>query len=214
MSVYQLVQGLYLYPTPAGAYHAVSSREKDKSRQFLRNLLQLSETPDSSVDSIRQLSGVDNLEKSQELLFHCQKMGLVQGLSIQKQAPTGPLAELLPDWLGKISETNKVLMADHQGFNLASIGIVHEVAEELSALCAEIATVHERRSGLINHNLGIDSHAWAVVNAGGDSQLGFWPLFIGESRFVVAIFGIPHFNQPEFVDLVWAISLRYAANRR
>jgi hypothetical protein len=62
---------------------------------------------------------------------------------------------------------------------------------------------------LLINNLGINSHAWAIVNAFGCSQIGFWPLFIGKHTFVIAIAGIPHFNQAEFVSLIWMLSVRY-----
>jgi hypothetical protein len=62
---------------------------------------------------------------------------------------------------------------------------------------------------MLVNNLTIDSHAWAIVDAFGSSQLGFWPLFIGNSQFVITISGIPHFNRPDFVTLIWALSTRY-----
>jgi len=126
------------------------------------------------------------------------------------ESPEGALEELLPPLLTNISETEKVLLADDQGFYLACLGFPHEVAEELSALSAEIATVHERRAGLLMNNMGLGSHAWAIVDAFGNSQTGFWPVFIGKTRFVIVISGVPHFNQPDFVKLIWALSIRYA----
>lgn len=196
MADYRIADGLFLYPTPAGAYYAVSTKENDKPRQFLRTLFRQNDTPELSLEQLQQLTGIADAEKNQELLYHCQKLGLVQGLEQKRVAPSETLEQLLPRLLGKISENGKVLLADNEGFYLASHGIVHEAAEELSALCAEIAIVHDRRSGLLMNNLGIGSQAWAIVNAGGVSQVGFWPLFIGETRFVIAIIGIPHFNQP------------------
>ncbi len=109
----------------------------------------------------------------------------------------------------RYGEQGKVLLADEQGLYLASSGLPHEVAEELSALSADLATVHKRRSGLLYNNLGIGSHAWAIVDAFGNSQVGFWPIFIGSHRFVIVIAGVPHFNQSEFVTLIWALSKRY-----
>jgi hypothetical protein len=144
-----------------------------------------------------------------ELLLHCQKLGWVQGVEQPLTAPQGALETLLPELLSQISETGKVLLADDQGFYLACSGFAHEAAEELSALSADLATVHKRRSGLLIRNLGIASHAWAIVDAFGCSQIGFWPLFVGSQQFVLVIAGVPHFNQPEFVTLVWALSLRY-----
>ncbi len=59
------------------------------------------------------------------------------------------------------------------------------------------------------NNLGIASHAWAIVDGFGSSQTGFWPVFIGKTRFAIVISGIPHFNQPDFVTLIWALIIRY-----
>lgn len=210
MSEYALADGLFLYPTPVGAYYAVASPEADKSRKFLQQLLKQAETPSLNVATLMQLMGEDNENKALDLLHHCQKLGWVQGVEKSLKAPIGSLEEILPELLKNISESGKVLLADDQGFYLACSGFPHEVAEELSALSAEIATVHNRRSGLLMNNLGIGSHAWAIVDAFGNSQIGFWPIFIGNTRFVVAISGIPHFNQADFVPLIWALSIRYS----
>jgi hypothetical protein len=210
MSHYSLVEGLYLYPTPAGAYYAVCSVETDKPRQFLKKILQQENAQELSIETLQQLMGHDDEQKCLELLHHCQKLGWVQGLSSALEYPTGKLEDILPNLLSKISENGKVLLADKEGFYLVSSGFPHEVAEELSALSAEISTVHERRSGLLLNNMGLASSAWAVVDVFGNSNVGFWPLFIGNNRFVIAISGIPHFNHPEFVSLVWALTIRYA----
>lgn len=207
---YQLAEGLFLYPTPAGAYYAVSSVETDKPRQFLRKLLQQPETPALNIQNLQHLMGSNDESKCLELLHHCQKLRWVQGLDSALEYPTESLEDILPGLLGTLSENGKVLLAEKQGFYLATHGFPHEVAEELSALSAEIATVHDRRSGLLFNNMGLTSHAWAIVDAYGNSDVGFWPLFIANNRFVIAIYGIPHFNQPEFVTLVWALSIRYA----
>ena len=209
-NAYSVKDGLYLYPTPAGAYYAVSSTEADKPRQFLRKLLQQSQTPALNLENLQELMGNQDEDKCLELLHHCQKLRWIQGLTSVTQCPSGSLEDILPGLLSKISENGKVLLAEKQGFYLATHGFPHEVAEELSALSAEIATVHERRSGLLTNNMGLKSHAWAIVDVFGNSEVGFWPLFISKDRFVIAIYGIPHFNQPEFVSLVWALSRRYA----
>jgi hypothetical protein len=211
MNNYRLIEGLYLYPTPAGAYYAVSSAETDKARTFLRQLLQQKQTPPLTIESLMKLQGQPEQEESAyQLLHYCQKLGWVQGLTAAKDYPQGALEDILPGFLKTISENGKVLLADDQGFYLALSGFVHEVAEELSVLGAEISTLHMRRSGLLMSNMGLGSHAWAVVNAAGKSQIGFWPVFIGKNRFVITVLGTPHFNQPEFVSLAWALSIRYS----
>lgn len=209
MSEYTLIDGLYLYLTPVGAYHAVAAKEEDKSRKFLKRLLQQTETPALNIESVKHLTDLEE-DKALKLLRHCQNLGWIQGVDEVIQSPKGALEEILPLLLENVSETGKVLLADNQGFYLACNGFPHEVAEELSALSAEIETVHSRRTGLLLNNLGIASHAWAIVDAMGGSQIGFWPIFIGKTRFVIAISGIPHFNQADFVTLIWALSRRYA----
>lgn len=209
MSRYKLNENLFLYPTPAGAYHAVTAVDNDKPRRLLRHLLQQNKTPSLEIGQLCRLMDSDDEEKALELLHHCQKLGWVQGLEHAIEAPHAALEDILPELLGAITENGKVLLADDQGFYLASSGFAHEVAEELSALSADLATVHKRRSGLLINNMGIASHAWAIVDAFGHSQIGFWPLFIGSHHFVIAVAGIPHFNQAEFVSLVWALSIRY-----
>ena len=210
MSQYSLTEGLYLYPTPAGAYYATSSTETDRPRQFLKNILLQQQTPSLNIKVLQDLMGHEDEQKCLELLYHCQKLGWVQGVNPARDYPVGALEDILPQLLSSIAENGKVLLADKEGFYLVSSGFPHEVAEELSALSAEILTVHDRRSGLLLNNMGLASNAWAVVDAFGNSHVGFWPLFIGKNRFVIAISGIPHFNQPDFVSLVWALSIRYA----
>ena len=53
------------------------------------------------------------------------------------------------------------------------------------------------------------SSAWALINAGGMSNMGFWPLFIGKHRFVLIISGAPKLDQPAMLDLVWLLFRRY-----
>ncbi|MDD5271374.1 MAG: hypothetical protein PHU14_01520 [Methylovulum sp.] len=191
---YSLTEGLYLYPTPAGAYYAVASMETDKPRQFLRKLLQQPQTPALTLENLQRLMNHDDSEKCLALLHHCQKLRWVQGLEEPLEYPTGALENILSGLLSKLSENGKVLLAEKQGFYLATHGFPHEVAEELSALSAEIATVHDRRAGLLINNMGIMSHAWSIVDVFGNSEVGFWPLFISNNRFVVAVYGIPHLS--------------------
>jgi hypothetical protein len=209
MRKYNLTEGLFIYPTPAGAYYAVSSMESEKTRRFLSRLLQQEQTPELSFEKLQKLMEVYDEDKIFQQLLHCQKLGWIQGVDSILHPPKATLEEILPDLLGKISVNGKVLLADEQGFYLAYSGFTHEVAEELSALSAELATVHQRRSGVLLNNLGVSSQAWAIVDPFGNSRIGFWPLFVGKHRFVLAILGVPHFNRDEFVTLAWALTIRY-----
>ena len=212
MSKYTLAESGFLYPSPAGAYHASSSIDSDRSQGLLRALFQCRETPLLTLENLQELIALEHDSSYLELLHHCEKVGLLQNVETAIGFPDSPLEKILPDLLKSISVNGKVLLADDQGFYLASSGFPHEVAEELSALSVEIANIHRRRSGVLVNNLGITSQAWSIVNATGNSQIGFWPLFIGNNRFLIVVSGVPHFNQPEFVSLIWALSVRYAKN--
>ncbi|SJM94554.1 hypothetical protein [Crenothrix polyspora] len=210
MASYKLENSLYLYPTPAGAYYAIASNEADKSRQFLCSLLQQQQTPSLNIDNLKILMNLDNEESCLDLLYHCQRLGWVQGVHEILHFPQQPMEKLLPGLLTKLSHTGKALLADNEGFYLASSGFPHEVSEELSALSAEIAVVYNRRSGVLIKNLGLASNAWAVIDASGNSKIGFWPIMIGAQRFHIVISGPPSFNQAEFVSLIWVLTVRYA----
>lgn len=209
MAEYDITDNLFLYPTPAGAYHAAYASQDNKVRSFLIKLLQQPKTPALTTKVLQELMVNDNEEACLELLYICQNSGWIQGLSKPLDAPSGTLEQILPELLSKICPTGKILLADKMGFYLSSHGFAHETAEEISALSAEIANVQDRRTGLIVNNMGINSHAWAIVDVFGNSQIGFWPIFIGSNRFVIALTGIPSFNQPEFVSFIWALITRY-----
>ena len=48
-----------------------------------------------------------------------------------------------------------------------------------------------------------------IVDMAGNSRVGFWPLFVGDHRFVLALGGLPALNHPALVELVWSLTVRY-----
>jgi hypothetical protein len=144
------------------------------------------------------------------LLYHLQALGWVEGFADAQPAPAGALEDVLPALLPPLSADGKALLADAQGFYVASTGFQHETAVELAALSADLASLYERHQGLLKRNMGLGSSTWALVDAAGNSQTGFWPLYIGDQRFVLIISGVPRLNQPALTDLIWAFSKRYA----
>lgn len=209
MSRYQLSDYLYIAVTPAGSYYAVSNAGMDPSRRMLRSLLNMDRNPPLTIEGLRDWIGDDSDETCLEILHHAQNLGWVEGLKSPNSAPTGALEDIIPDLLPVLSGSQKALLADSQGFYVSSQGFAHEAAEELSALSADIASMHERHQGLLNNNLGLNSNAWAVIDAAGNSQVGFWPLFVGDQRFVLVIGGLPRLNQTSLTTLIWTLSTRY-----
>lgn len=213
MSEYQLNldSDMFLFPTPAGAYHAVSSVVDDTPRHVLRTLLTQPTSHVLTTDTLLALCGHNDEQEALGLLHRMQRLGWIQGESQPRQRQPESLSDILPPLLSQLSGSAKALLADQQGFCLASHGIPHETAEELSALSADLASLYQRHRGLLEHNMGLNTAAWALVDAAGDSRLGCWPLFVGDQRFALAITGLPSLNQPSFTDLVWALSVRYGA---
>lgn len=210
---YSLDSELYLLPTPAGAFNAVSGPAESRLARFLVALLHHAGQSKASDQNLRAWSDLESDDEAREFLWRIQELGWVQGLAEAPEFSDAPLERILPELLPHLGMERKVLLADTQGFYVHSHGFPHEVAEELSALSADLANLHQRRSGSLNRNLGLSGSAWALTNAAGFSQLGFWPIHVGGERFVLAIAGQPAFNRPQLVELVVHLYRRFAAQK-
>ena len=145
----------------------------------------------------------------EQLLYHIQELKWLQGFDQSRQLSGGTIEDALPVILEPLSSNGKALLADGQGFYLASTGFTHEASEELSALSGDLSSLYVRHQGIIKGNLNIKSSAFALVDAAGYSQLGFWPLYIGDLLFILVISGVPRFDQDAFVNLIWTLHKRY-----
>ncbi len=118
---------------------------------------------------------------------------------------------LLPPLLAQLSDEGRAILAEKRGLYLGTAGFAHETSEELAALGADLANVHERHSKLLHGNLRLRSDGWGMVNAGGASEIGFWPLYFGEEYFILVVGGMPRFNQEAFTTLLWTLGVRYGS---
>lgn len=208
MSEYILTENLHLGVTPGGTYYAVQDSTEEPGRLFLHRLLQEPSTPLFTVDVACELSGYKK-KRALEFVHWMQEAGLVQGLEHSETAPQETLERLLPQLLRTLSDEGKAILAESRGLYLGSAGFTHEAAEELAALSANLTAVYARHKELLHGNLGYRQRAWGLVDASGNSEVGFWPLYIGQNRFTLIIGGVPQFNQPDFKRLVWALEMRY-----
>ena len=64
-------------------------------------------------------------------------------------------------------------------------------------------------NSIVTEASGSSTSAWALVDMAGNSKVGFWPLFVGENRFVIALGGLPALQHPAMVELVWSLVNRY-----
>jgi hypothetical protein len=210
--MYKPQEGVYLSPTPVGAYYAAASPKRDNARQFVMSLMAEDESPLLNEAALAKWAQNQPDTDIPELLFRLQELGYVQATNAPHHPPPGSLEEVLPPLLRQFSSNEKALLSDAQGLYLATASFPHETAEEISALSADLAVLHARHKGLLEGNLGFSTSNWGLIDASGNSQLGLWPLHIGNYRFVLAISGMPQLNQPQFTDLVWLLSRRYGNN--
>ena len=210
MPSYRLAEGVYLLPTPGGAYYACSDPGDSPARTLLFNLMRMDQSPMVTAELVRGWAAAGGEQDVIELIHRMQSVAWIQGDTQRRYPPRGSLEQVLPALLGKLSSAGKALLADGSGFYVSTYGYAHETAEELSALSADLASLYERHRRLLRNNIRIASAAWAVVDAAGNSQVGFWPIYVGTERFVLVIAGMPQLNQPAFTDLVWVLAKRYA----
>lgn len=208
MENYLLTQGLFVLPTPAGAYYCVSAPDPTLARIMLRAMMDGESSHRLTLENLISWSQVDE-EETLETLYKAQAMGWIEGFEERHAAPEEIIEQLLPKLLPKLSGSGKVILADYQGFSIYSLGFSNETAIYLSAISADIASMHERRLDILHDKLEFWTSAWALVDAAGNSQVGFWPIYIGEHRFVLVIGGVPHLNQPVLTQLIWALNKRY-----
>ncbi len=209
MTEFELLPDLYIVPTPMGAYHAASSATANTVRSVLARLMRHAETPLFNQHSLYQLTNIEDEQQGLEQIYRLQEMGFVQAQDTPLTMPVGTLENILPDLLSKLSGDGNAMLADEQGFCLATQGFKHEVVEEIASLSADLAALHTRHQGLLDGNLGLNTQAWALSNAGGVSKIGFWPLFVGQYRLVLIIEGMPNLNKPAMRDLIWMLFNRY-----
>lgn len=201
-------QGKYLHITPAGAYHCIRSDGGDAASKILKQVLSHRSCPAITPELMNDWIAME-MSSADEIIERMESIHWLEACDTPETATTGKLEDILPAILEPLSSSNKVLLADGLGFYISSVGIPHETAEELSALSADLSMLSERHKGLLQGNLNLNSSNWALVDAGGFSQISFWPLRIDQEVFYLAIIGMPRLEQAEFAQLIWVLHTRY-----
>jgi hypothetical protein len=205
------VERPHLHPTPQGVYHAFSCLSQSPGKALIRALLGFEATLPMNLDDLRRWSGLGDSQQALELLDSARDQRWLRAFKTPRRCPEGSFEQLAPQLLARLSADGKVLLADGHGFHLASSGFEHGDAEELSALSADLAGLHERRPNSLPGRGDWRSSAWGTVDDSGRSVLGFWPVHIGEYRFVLVISGRPRLHNPAYVKLIWLLNLRYSS---
>lgn len=210
MSSFELNSDLFVNITPRGAYYAVQDNSDDVTRLVLVRLLNRDDSPLLSAETVSEITQMEQ-EDGLSMLHRMQTLGLISGQKEQEFAPKENLEDILPDLLGALCDSKKVLLAEHSGLYLGASGFPHEAAEELAAISANLSEVYQRHKNLLQGNLRFNQHAWGLVDAAGNSEVGFWPLYVGYNQFALIIHGMPQLNRPAFKQLVWSLMRRYGA---
>jgi len=205
-----LNSALFAEATPAGAYYAAASAATDPSRELLVRVLKEGYLAPLDEDRLVAWSGTDSQHRALEILYRLQKLDFIYGTETPRPPPELTLEIQLPSLLRTLSDTGRVVLADDNGFYLASSGFHHESAEEIAALASDTLALGARHRLLLKNNLNINSTAWAISDPTGRSELGFHPLYIGQQSFILIIGGSPRLQGEEFVALVQALTRRYA----
>jgi hypothetical protein len=208
---YELVEGTFAHVTPAGAWQAVQRRDLEPPAALARTILSFAATPELTRAGLAAWVSAD--ADPMATLWTAQRRGWIEGLDRPRQVDEAPLEDLLPNLLGVLASSGRVALADEQGFCLDAVGFERPMATELSAVSADVASLQERHAGNIVATRGDVVGAWALVDEVGNSRIGFWPLHIGEQRFVLVAEGLPYFHHPCLQSLVWVLSTRYGAAR-
>ncbi len=208
MSTFELNKDLYINVTPRGAYYAIQDNASDTTRNVLVKLLREDQTPPLSTEVVEEITGLKG-EEAFNFIDRIQSLGLISGQKEIESAPEDNMEDILPELLGSLSDSEKVLLAEHSGLYLGASGFPHEAAEELAAISANLSEVYQRHKRLLQGNLRFNQHAWGLIDAAGNSEVGFWPLYVGYNQFTLVIHGMPQLNRPGFKQLVWSLMKRY-----
>ena len=200
---------LYGEVTPAGAFYATSNPDQEGNRAILLHILREGHQTPFSIKAAQRWTQAVNAEEALRSIFRLQRLGLLRGTAHPRQQEDKRLEDALPPLLAQLSDVQKTLLADENGFYLAAAGYTHEAAEELAGLSADLLSLQSRHGRLLKNNLRINTETWGLLDPAGRAELGFWPLFIGQQRFMLVVSGTPRLQDQSFVTLVQDLDKRY-----
>ncbi len=202
------IQNQFIQICPAGAFYATVGSEPDDARALLLQLLSSDVSLPFSHELVMELTDLD--ESDADGLFNkLLAKNFVQLDKTPSRLISDSIEKILPELLGGLSSSGKVALADDHGFCLGSTGYEADHAEALCALAADLSSLHERHSLLLNRDLSFMGESWGMLDPVGLSQVGFWVIHLGHQRFVLIIDQMPRLNQRHYVDLLSVLARRY-----
>ncbi|WP_239350232.1 peptidase M23 [Snodgrassella communis] len=201
-STLQLHHDLYPKVMPAGAFYAVSSPSHSASRMLLANILQADINAKLTEERLRQWAETDGVHTALNLLYRLQRLEFLYGETKPSSQLVKVTSDGFEDILGQLSDSHKALLVDQDGFYFANVGFNHETAEEVANLASEATRLTEKHNLLIKNNLNIYNNAIGICDPAGQSELTFFPLYIGNTKNILVTAGLPLLNSEAFVTMV------------
>lgn len=201
-STLSLQNNLYPKVTPSGAFYAVSSPMHSASRVLLANILQADVSDRITDERLMAWAQTNDAHAALNLLYRLQRLEFLYGEEEPSSVMMKVTAEGFEGILGQLSDSNKALLVDQDGFYFANTGFNHETAEEVANLASESTRLLEKHSLLVRNNLNIYHNAMGICDPGGQSELTFFPLYVSDVKYILVIAGLPLLNSEAFVTLV------------
>lgn len=204
-----LDQAKYLLPTPAGAFHLACQKRTDTPAATLFAKIfekdTLAKLTLADMQAMMDLSD-DEFVTQIEAIY---SLGWLEEQPDALQLPDGSLEQVLPQLLASLSSRGEALIADDHGFCLFQTGFSDDESDALAVMSADLAGIYSKYKSVYGQAM-LPTQAWSMVDAAGNSQLGVWPIRIGDKEtFNLLIQGLPKLNHPNFVIIIWLLYSRY-----
>ena len=156
---------------------------------------------------LREWAETDDTHTALSLLYRLQRLEFLYGEAIPSSQIVEVTSDVFEDILGQLSDSHRALLVDQNGFYFANVGFNHETAEEVANLASEAIRLSEKNNLLIKNNLNIYNTAVGICDPAGQSELTFFPLYIGKNKNILVTAGQPLLNSEAFVTLVRGLYL-------
>ncbi len=198
----------YLVPTPAGAWHAVASNEREARRSVLMGLLQGAARVPVSLVKLIEWTAVTDRKAVRSLLFKMQRDGWLNADVNPLELPEQPLDEALPRILRDLSDQGAGLLGDDAGLCIAYSGFDRVTAEKLAAFSTAAYGLYRRYRTEVEESAGPSAFGWALLDDESDFSLTVRSLYVGDRVFSLIVGGKPRLTSEAFVRLAALLSNR------
>lgn len=199
----------YLIPTDSGARYAVAAAQLNPLRALLYAMIQSPSITTSDLQQFIDDHLLDSRKAVAAVLYKLQRLGLISSEESPIELPQADAIGGLEQYLGQISSEGRALLADRNGFVMASHGFKNEVARELAAAGTDMTPMGERISGEMEQDENAEQEIWELsVNRKGD-KITFMRLYIGPLPFLVVIGGQLDTKPNVFLQLMAILIHRY-----